>query len=389
MDLVPQLTRKFEEAFGARPWLYRAPGRVNLIGEHTDYNDGFVMPAAVGLYCWVAIAPRPDRRLTLHSSNFNQSISVDLDDPSPARSGTWSDYPVGTALSLERAGHRLRGANILIHGDIPFGSGLSSSAAIEVATGFALLENAGLEPDLTRLSLACQKAENDFVGARVGIMDQFISAHGKRDHSLMLDCRSLQFKLLPIPEKVSLVVCNTGVKHAIASGEYNQRRAQCEEGVRLLAAALPGIRALRDVSSGQLEAHKALLPELVYRRCRHVITEDDRVELAAAALNQHDLEELGELMAASHRSLRDDYEVSCRELDVMVEIAGEQAGLIGARMTGGGFGGCTVNLVHTSGAEAFRENVAKAYEKRVGIRPEIYILTAADGVHRVTGLQAE
>lgn len=377
------LTARFQEIYGKAPRLYRAPGRVNLIGEHTDYNEGFVMPAAVGLYCRVAAAARDDRKLVLHSANLGQQFTVGLDASEISRRGDWSDYVVGTALALEQAGYRLRGADMLIEGEIPFGSGLSSSAAIEVATGFAVLDLAGQKPDLTKLAVACRRGENEFVGARVGIMDQFISAHGKADHALMLDCRSLEFEMLPLPSDIVLAVCNTGVKHSIAGGEYNQRRAQCEEGVQRLSGALPGIRALRDVKPEQLEQHKALLPELIYLRCRHVITEDDRVQRAALALKSGDLSEFGGLMAASHRSLRDDYEVSCRELDVMVAIAGQQRGVIGARMTGGGFGGCTVNLVQSVHAEEFSRNVATGYERATGIHPEIYLLTPADGVQRI------
>jgi len=386
MQFALALTRRFEELFGKTPRLYRAPGRVNLIGEHTDYNDGFVMPVAIGLYCWAAAAPRSDRELLLHSGNMGQSISIRLDDPALAPTRQWTDYVIGTAVALEKSSYDLRGADILIHGEIPFGSGLSSSAAIEVAVGYALLDVNGISIDLTKLALACRRAENDFVGARVGIMDQFISAHGQSGHALLLDCRSLEFNHLPIPNGVSLVVCNTGVKHSIAAGEYNQRRLQCEEGVHFLSQAMPGIQALRDVSPAQLEEHKDLLPEWVYRRCRHVVTEDNRVKQAAAALNSGKVAEFGELMAASHRSLRDDYEVSCRELDLMVEIAARQPGLIGARMTGGGFGGCTVNLVHTAAVEMFRTNVGSAYEQDTGIRPEIHVLDYADGVARVPEL---
>jgi galactokinase len=389
MDTAATLIRRFKELFGRHPRLYRAPGRVNLIGEHTDYNDGFVLPAAVDMYCWVAIAPRSDSNLALRSNNFGETIAVDLDDRSLARRNHWSDYIVGTALALRHEGHAIRGADVLLHGEIPFGSGLSSSAAIEVASGFALLENTGLQPDLTRLAVACRRAENEFVGARVGIMDQFISAHGHAGHALKLDCRSLEYELLPLPGEVCLVVCNTGVKHAHAGGEYNQRRAQCEEGVRLLSEALPGIRALRDVSSQQLEENKSLLPELIYRRCRHIITEDERVERAGAALRSGSLTVLSELMAASHRSLRDDYEVSSAELDTMVEIASKQPGVIAARMTGGGFGGCTVNLVRKEAAEIVRANVAAAYESQTGIHPEIYVLSAARGVQRVSELESQ
>ena len=383
------LTRRFEELFGKVPRLFRAPGRVNLIGEHTDYNEGFVMPAAIDLYCWVAASTRSDRQLVIHSGNMGQSTSVNLDDPHLAPKNHWADYAVGTAVALQKSEYAVRGADMLIVGEIPFGSGLSSSAAIEVAVGYALLELSGFDVDRKKLAIACRSAENEFVGARVGIMDQFVSAHGRRDHALMLDCRSLEFKQLPIPTAVSLVVCNTGVKHSIAGGEYNQRRAQCEEGVRLLSAVVPGIRALRDATPPQLESHENLLPELIYRRCRHIVTENERVEQAAAALNGGDLTKFGKLMASSHRSLRDDYEVSCRELDIMVEIAERQRGVVGARMTGGGFGGCTINLVRNEDTEHFCKNVAGEYQQSTGISPEIYVLEAADGVSRVAESSAQ
>ena len=379
------LTRQFEELFGKTPRLYRAPGRVNLIGEHTDYNDGFVMPAAIDLYCWIAIASRSDRHLVLYSGNFSQLASADLGDPQLSRTGHWTDYMVGSAVALERSGYPIGGADILVYGEIPFGSGLSSSAAIEVATGFALLDVVGHSVDRTKLALSCQKAENEFVGARCGIMDQFISTNGQAGHALLLDCRSLQPEALPIPESVRMVVCNTGVKHSIAGGEYSERRAQCEEGVRRLSALIPGIRALRDVNAVELEKHKDVLPELIYRRCRHVVTENARTQEAAAAFKRDDLDNVGRLMAASHQSLRHDYEVSCLELDVMVEIAASQPGAIGSRMTGGGFGGCTVNLVTADEAQNFQTVVEAEYEKRTGIHPEIYIFSAAEGVHRLKG----
>ena len=373
----------FEQIFGGPSRLYRAPGRVNLIGEHTDYNQGFVMPAAIGLYCWVAVAARADRRLQVYSSEFEATVSVELDDKTLSRRGDWSDYVVGTALALENSGHKLSGANIVVRGQVPIGSGLSSSAAIEVSTGYALLDINQEKIDLKQLALACRQAENEFVGARVGIMDQFISTHGRAGHALMLDCRSLESKPLPIPPGVLLGICNTGVKHQLAGGEYNVRRAQCEEGVRKLTSVLPGIQALRDVTLSQLEQHKGVLPDVIYRRCRHVVTENERVLQAAEALLEGNLPALGTLMAESHRSLRDDYEVSCAELDTMVEIAGAQPGVIGARMTGGGFGGCTINLVHADAAEAFKLSVATEYEKRTRIRPDIYVLSATDGVHAV------
>ncbi len=363
--------------------IFRAPGRVNLIGEHTDYNDGFVMPAALDFSTWVKVSPIEQRRLTIFSENFGEEVDVDLDDPSLSARGDWSDYPVGVAVQLERAGYRLRGARLQIRGEVPIGSGLSSSAAIEVATACALVANSELKIDPRELAVLCQRAENEFVGARVGIMDQFISLFGQAKKALLLDCRSLEFRLLPLPDNVRLIICNTMVKHALASSAYNERRAQCEAGVKHLAQFVPNVVALRDVTLAQLEAHADGLEDVVYRRCRHVITENARVLSAGDALEKGDLERFGELMAESHRSLRDDYEVSCNELDLMVELAQEVEGVYGARMTGGGFGGCTVNLVADTHVEEFNERVSQEYERTTTLRPEIYICTAANGAEEV------
>ena len=371
----------FKKIFGKQPRLYRAPGRVNLIGEHTDYNQGFVLPAAIDLYCWTAAAARADRRLQIHSTNLNQSVSVNLDDKPLTRHGDWSDYVVGTAVALEHAGYKLTGVDLLVSSEVPLGSGLSSSAALEVSTGYALLEISAAKVDPLQLAMACHQAENDFVGAHVGMMDQFISVNGRAGHALMLDCRSFKARPLPIPPQLRLVVCNTGIKHELTGGEYNQRRAQCEEGVRLLSSALPGIPALRDVGPDQLESCKELLPELIYRRCRHVITENERVQRAADAFLAGDMGLIGTLMAESHLSMRDDYEISCAELNLMVEIAGVQSGVIGARMTGGGFGGCTINLVQADTASEFALSVAAEYERHTQIAPAVYILNASEGVH--------
>ena len=362
---------------------FRAPGRVNLIGEHTDYNDGFVMPAAIDLSTWVRVSPREQRKLQIHSENFAEEIEVDLDDQNLARRGHWSDYPVGVAVMLERAGHRRHGARLHVRSEVPIGSGLSSSAAIEVATACALVANSGLKIDTRELALLCQKAENEFVGARVGIMDQFVSLFGQAQKALLLDCRSLEFELLPLPDNVRLIICNTMVKHELASSAYNERRAQCEAGVKHLAKFVPNVVALRDVTIGQLEQFGRDLPEVVYRRCRHVITENVRVMSAARALKDGDLREFGRLMAESHQSLRDDYEVSSKELDLMVELAREVEGVYGARMTGGGFGGCTVNLVNDEHVQPFRENVAPEYERITGLDPEIYICKASKGAEEV------
>jgi galactokinase len=379
MDKTNDLNTRFGAMFGASPRIYRAPGRVNLIGEHTDYNDGFVMPAAIGFSCWVAISPRNDRKMVIHSENFGESVETNLDQRLPRSQGKWHNYPLGVVWALQQDGHRVDGANLYIRGDVPLGGGLSSSAAIEVAVGYALLDISGQKIDRTRLALLCQRAENEFVGARCGIMDQFISCYGRAGHGLMLDCRSLDYRLIPIPSGINLVICNTMVKHEIGGGEYNTRRAQCEEGVRKLADVLPNIRALRDVTLPQLELHRGRLTDTVYKRCRHVISENDRVRNASLAFQSGRNDEFGQLMAESHRSLRDDYEVSCSELDLMVELASKQHGELGARMTGGGFGGCTINLVNAADSLEFQRRVAAAYHSATGLHPDIYICEASQG----------
>ncbi len=368
----------------ARTRLFRAPGRVNLIGEHTDYNDGFVMPAALDFSTWVTVSPRDDRVLSVYSENFHEQVNFDLDDPALGPRRHWSDYVKGVAVTLERSGYRMRGAQLHIRGDVPIGSGLSSSAAIEVAAGYALLENSGFTIDRAELAQLCQRAENEFVGMRCGIMDQFISCHGQKGKVLLLDCRSRDYSLLPLSDEARLVICNTMVKHELAGGEYNRRRAECEEGVSRLARRLPNVRALRDVTCDDLESHGPDLPELVYRRCRHVITENARVVRASAALERRDLPDFGRLMDESHRSLRDDYEVSCGELDLMVTLARALPGVYGARMTGGGFGGCTINLVGSERVGEFKRRVAEEYQKATGLAPEIYICSAAAGAEEMT-----
>ena len=383
MGQAAELTQIFRVLYGSEPRIYRAPGRVNLIGEHTDYNDGFVMPAAIDSYTWIAAAVRADRKVVIRSENFYEEIEFDLDEQNPQARGHWSDYPRGVALVLKQEGLKLRGVNLLIRGEVPIGSGLSSSAAIEIATGFALLDSSDIEVDRARLARACQRAENEFVGMRCGIMDQFISCFGEAGHCLMLDCRSLERKLLPIGGDAKLVICNTMVKHELASSEYNRRRAECEAGVRHLARSLPHVRALRDVTMNELERFGRDLPEEIYRRCRHVIGEDARVTDAAAALERNNLAAFGQLMAASHKSLRDDYEVSCRELDLMVGLAAEAPGVYGARMTGGGFGGCTINLVSADCIAQFKSAVSRGYEQATGLAPEIYESPAAEGAGRI------
>lgn len=341
------------------------------------------MPAAINVSAYTTITPREDRKLRIRSEDFPDEVEVDLDDTALEARGHWSDYPVGVAVTLERAGFRLRGAQLEIRSDVPIGSGLSSSAAVEVSVGCALMANSDLAIDRKELALLCQKAENEFVGARVGIMDQFVALFGEERRALMIDCRSLEYKLLPVPDTVRLVVCNTMVKHDHASNAYNERRAQCEEGVKHLAKSLPLVTALRDVTLDDLERFGRDLSQVVYRRCRHVVSENARVLEAAEALERHDLHRFGKLMAESHVSLRDDYEVSSEELDLMVQLAAKVDGVYGARMTGGGFGGCTINIVDADHVANFQDTVADRYEQITRLKPEIYICEASKGAEQI------
>jgi galactokinase len=376
---LPELTQHFQELFDDHPRIFRAPGRVNLIGEHTDYNDGFVMPAAVGFSTYVAIAGRPDRKLVIHSEEFPGKFEFDLDNLPQQHTAAWCDYALGVAIMLQKSGLKARGANLLVHGEVPIGAGLSSSAAIEVASALALMSLGELQLPLPEVAKLCQQAENNFVGARVGIMDQFVSCLGKAGQALLLDCRSLDFKLVPIPSGIRLVVCNTMVKHDLATGAYNTRRKECEEGVRYFAKWDSTIRALRDVSLEMLDEHAHDLPTTIEKRCSHVVRESQRTLDAARALTEGDLVQVGKLMRASHQSLRDLYEVSCRELDLMVDAAEGLPGFCGGRMTGGGFGGCTVNLVREESAGNFAKQIAERYSHATGIKPQVYLCTAEAG----------
>jgi galactokinase len=382
--IAGRFAKKFFARFAAAPHhIFRAPGRVNLIGEHTDYNDGFVLPAAIALCTWTAIAPRKDHELHVFSENLNETAKLDLTKTHPQPQHRWSDYIHGVALMLQRLAVPLAGANIFIASDIPSGAGLSSSAALEVSVASALLSHSGRTLDLVEIAKLCQRAENEFVGARVGIMDQFASCFASADHAIMLDCRTLEFQRLPLPASLAMVVCNTMVKHGHAGGEYNKRRAQCEEGVASLRRYFPSIEALRDITLAQLQAHRDELPEPIYRRCHHAISESERVLRCATALQAGDLATVGHCMAESHLSLKNDYQVSCGELDVMVEIAARLDGVVGSRMTGGGFGGSTINLVRTAAIEEFRHSVAKEYKLATQIAPDIYVSKAGQGITEV------
>jgi len=377
--LVSSLLERFEKTYGTVPKIFRAPGRVNLIGEHTDYNDGFVMPAAIEFYTWVAVSRRDDSVLHVESTQFDEAAEWRLDGLSGPPRKHWSDYVRGVAAVLKAAAYSLTGANLMIHGQVPLGAGLSSSAALEVSTALALLAASSRQAPKLELAQLCQRAEHEYAGTRCGIMDQFVATFGESGHALMLDCRSLDYKLLPLPDDVRLVICNSMVKHELAAGEYNLRRADCETGVRILRQYLPSVRALRDVTLPDLEIHRNAMSDVVHRRCHHVITENQRVLEASEALQSGDLPHFGKLMYESHRSLRDDYEVSCGELDLLVDLASAHEGVYGARMTGGGFGGCTINLVRAAAAEQFKRDLAEVYSREAGRTPEVYVCSAAKG----------
>ncbi|HEX8891382.1 MAG TPA: galactokinase [Pyrinomonadaceae bacterium] len=378
------LLDSFRRLYKGEARLFAAPGRVNLIGEHTDYNDGFVFPMAIDRETVVAGTRREDRRVRVHSLNFNESVEFDLDEEGKGLRGIWLDYVEGTARELVKRGANLRGADLVIASNVPVGAGLSSSAALEVSTGYALLSLSEAEIEAKTLALAAQAAEHNYVGTKCGIMDQFIAVMGERDHALLIDCRSLETTQVPLDtSETVIVIADTRVKHELASSEYNKRRAECERGVEILEEWLPGIRALRDVSVEDFEKYEEHLPEPVRRRCRHVVTENARALSAAEALRRGDMEEMGRLMYLSHRSLSKDYEVSCKELDLMVEIASRVQGVKGARMTGGGFGGCTVNLVARASLDEFQRTVASEYKLQTTLEPFIYVVEASDGAREI------
>lgn len=376
------LVNLFTEQFATVPTAVAVgPGRVNLIGEHTDYNDGFVLPVALKRDVRLVFRPRDDRHVRVYSAEYTGVFEYDLDHPTHEDQVLWANYVQGVTWALQEAGVTLTGIDAVVSGNVPKASGLSSSAALEIATANAFLHASGEQDKLSgpQVAQAAQRAENDFVGVNCGIMDQFISMLGKESHALLIDCRSLDYELIPMPTNATLLIGNTKASRSLASSAYNERRAECEEGVAILQTVLPGIKALRDVSSSQLEDHKALLSPVVYRRCRHVVHENERVMQTIAALRAGDLAEVGHLMNASHDSLRDDYEVSSEALDVMVGTMREIPGCYGARLTGAGFGGCSVALVEPGVEQTIADAIYDAYPKTTNIWPEVYTTQASNG----------
>ncbi len=381
------LIQEYKDRFDEAPvYMAIGPGRVNLIGEHTDYNDGFVLPVALHRDIRVLLRPRSDRIVRSYSLEYDSWHDFNMDEMEYDKEVLWANYLQGIVWVLEEKGIELSGMDALISGNVPRASGLSSSAALEVAVAKALLA-ASDQPeaiDGVPLALAAQRAENKYVGVNCGIMDQFISVLGSENQALLIDCRSLEYELIPFPAQAALVIGNTKASRSLAGSAYNERRAECEEGVRLLQAVLPEITALRDISSEQLEAHKDLLPENIYHRCRHIVSENERVLQTVDALQRGDLTEVGRLMDASHESLRYDYEVSSDALDAMVTAMRSVEGCYGARLTGAGFGGCAIALVMPGREQAMADAIYDQYAKATNIWPEVYTSQPGPGAHTVT-----
>ncbi len=381
---IKELKRKFQETFGSasKPLMFaRAPGRVNLIGEHTDYNGGFVLPMGIDREVKIIFRPIVGEEVKLCSANFNEIDKFRLDDIRPSRDNRWSDYIRGAAWAMQENSLPITAFEGVLYGNVPIGAGLSSSAALEVAASLAFCGKENLKNiDKKKLALTCQKAENEFVGVNCGIMDQFVSIHAKKDHAVLIDCRSLDYSILPLnTHDVRIIVANTMVEHELGASAYNDRRSTCESAAQKLDDAIGGIKQLRDVSVEQLNTCKPQLSPIEYRRAEHVITENKRAVDAEDALLSCDYKKFGHLMNESHRSLKDDYEVSCPELDIMVNNAVKCDGVYGSRMTGAGFGGCTVSLVEAQKTTSVIESLEKNYQNQTGITPESYEFKAENG----------
>jgi galactokinase len=378
MLLKGRVVSEFHNRFNQSPAIVvRAPGRVNLIGEHTDYNDGFVLPMAINRAVWIALRPRSDRRVSVYSIDFKETAEFALDGLRKDRMA-WREYLKGVAWALQEAGHELQGWDGVMAGDVPIGAGLASSAAIEMATARVFAALGGIGWDALKMARLGQRVENGWIGVNSGIMDQTISAGGKAGHALLIDCRSLDLQPVPLPPRTSVVVLDTATRRGLVDSAYNERRSQCERAARFF-----GVKALRDVTRKQLEVRAGELDELTRKRARHVITEDERTLQAVEVMRRGDAQSLGELMNASHASLRDDFEVSSDALNAIVDCARREPSCLGARMTGAGFGGCAMALVEAEAAAAFAANVAEAYRNTKGLQPNVYICEATNGAESV------
>jgi len=384
MQDLNKLWKTFKDKFtdtGLTKGAFSAPGRVNLIGEHTDYNDGFVLPMAIEKEVIMLGQLRNDRRVRVFDLGYNTEIDFSLDKLIPLRKNTWANYLMGVVDEIQKAEYLLQGANLIFRSNIPRKAGLSSSAALEVVTALAIAELNSLKIEPVKMARLCQQAENNFVGVACGIMDQYVSCLGQKNCALFIDCRSNNYE--PVPFKgynYQIVICNSKIQRSLVDSEYNKRRKECKIAVELFNRKLTReIRALRDISIDEYRKYQGQLPKVIARRARHVISENYRVQTGAQALRMGNYSALGQLMIESHQSLKDDYEVSCAELDFLVDLALKQEGVLGARMTGAGFGGCTVSLIEKNYIDTFKKNIKNEYKKIIGTNPDIYVTPPAEG----------
>ena len=380
--LVEKVLNTFQTLYKEEPIITRSPGRVNIIGEHLDYNEGYVLPAAIDKAIYVGISKRNDDKIYLHSIDYNENYRVSIQDIKPTK--TWATYVLGVTDQLIKRGHKLSGFNVVLDGDVPVGAGLSSSAALECAAAFALNELFSLGLEKIEMVKIAQKAEHAFAGVMVGIMDMFASMFGKKDHVIKLDCRSLEYEYKPLKlEGYKVVLFNTNVEHSLASSEYNTRRKQCEQGVAWVKEHHPEVTALRDADMNMLNEYVLPKDEIIYKRCKYVVEEIDRLLRGSDDLERGDIKALGQKMFRTHEGLSKDYEVSCKELDFLVEAVKDNEAVIGARMMGGGFGGCTINIIKEEAIKDLKEKLSKEYTKAMGLELTTYIAQIENGTERI------
>ncbi len=384
MQDLNKLWKIFNEKYtntGLVKGAFSAPGRVNLIGEHTDYNEGFVLPIAIEKKIIMLGQLRNDRLVQVFDLGYKVKIKFSLDALTPLKKDTWANYLMGVMDEIQKEGYPLQGANLIFISNIPKGAGLSSSAALEVVTALTMAKLNLLEIKPVEMALLCRRAENNFVGVSCGIMDQYVSCLGQKNYTLFIDCRSNDYELIPFKDpNYQVLICNSKIQRGLANSEYNRRREECKIATEFFKHKLNReIRALRDITIDEYKKYQAQLPEIIARRARHVISENYRVQAGVQALRMGNYSAFGQLMIESHRSLKDDYEVTCAELDLLVDLALKQEGVLGARMTGAGFGGCTVNLLRRDYVNTFKKNIKNEYKKITGINPDIYLTSPAEG----------